>query len=142
MRTSSLLMICALSLTFVPMSHVLAGTCFLWGAGGTSDCYGNMTAAECSTAQADGLWSHGYFIPNPCSGCTTITDDQGSEKLPYECAGQDTFWRYLVCVGCGLNSNPPPHEDPPESWCELGSDDVCWERQILYKCKITWAQDT
>ncbi|MFH1011139.1 MAG: hypothetical protein V1784_07895 [bacterium] len=101
-----------------------------------------MDEAACAAACQAGGWPHYYFIPNEASGCTTITDDQGPESLPWEDAPGDTVWRYLVCVGCAPHSNPPPHSDPPESWCELGSNEECWERHILYRCKILWPEDT
>ena len=137
-------MICTLFLALVPVLQARGGTCFLWTSAGVSDCQPNMTAVECSTAQEDGLWSHGYFIPDSCSGCTTVTDDQGSESLPWACTPEDSgvVWRYLICVGCGLTSDPPPHFDEDDPWCELGSNEECWERQILYRCKIKWDVDT
>ncbi len=133
MRRFFFVLICALTLSLVPIFQAHAGTCFKWNADGTSTCVSNVTADACTIG---GGWEHVQYLPSATSGCSTVVDGIVEEKLPWEDDAEtpgDTLWRYVVVVYCGPNCDP-------RNECDLGFHRDCCEYQILYKCKILWSE--
>lgn len=103
-----------------------AGCCFGWDHRGQSACREAVaSAAECSTWCADAAWEQAYFIDSDSCGCMF----GGYRNVPWSYYDADTSWRYVVVVWCA----PDPQ---PGRRCDTTASAVCWERQILYRCKM------